>query len=312
MPEWTEFSVGEPYPYANDCRQFKVITHTTHIDTALSIIKNNGIRPSLIFDECRLNYQRVLVSWLSPNHWTPGYRYGNIQFEFPFRKLVHAKRFYWVEAIAYNTRACRILVTDLDRSSELEVYDPTAGNGPWWYDAANDVDYFNSNYCLEFMFESQIDLADATQLNFVKHHENQCANAKRDPYPCPEKGMRDLMGGSYFLTRAIATGLKIGDWPQLFYIEGRRLNPYIQMAFREFIQAIPVRNFSGPLHSTSPEAEPIAKSLASAYTFGHNVAPLANLFSSEENMIEATAVQFAKTLRCNDWRKIAAEFLDYQ
>ena len=47
--------------------------------------------------ESRLNTERILVTWLSPNDWTNagGFRYGNIAFELDWPDLVDGMRFYW-------------------------------------------------------------------------------------------------------------------------------------------------------------------------------------------------------------------------
>src|SRR4051794_25924403 len=100
MPAWSKFKVGVPATkgFNSDCQKFGTVSHTSHVDSALSILSRGEIRPYLVFDESLLNDQRILVSWLSPNHWHNGYRYGNIRFDFDFQSLIAGKHFYWVEA----------------------------------------------------------------------------------------------------------------------------------------------------------------------------------------------------------------------
>jgi hypothetical protein len=78
----------------------------------MSIVESGLIRKGLVFDESKLNKERILVTWFSPNYWGPGYRYGNVRFDVDFESMVSGKHYYWVESIAYGIAACRILVTD--------------------------------------------------------------------------------------------------------------------------------------------------------------------------------------------------------
>jgi hypothetical protein len=70
MTEWERFKIGNPsvrrYWTEPDCVPFDTVTHTSHIDSAIRIITEGEIQPSLVFDESILNTQRILVSWLSP------------------------------------------------------------------------------------------------------------------------------------------------------------------------------------------------------------------------------------------------------
>lgn len=98
---WKEFSVGAPSKYRaltnSDCVTFTEVSHVAHIDTAINILKARYLSAGLVFDESKLNKKRILVNWLSPNHWAPGYRYGNIKFDFLFKELIQEKKYYWVE-----------------------------------------------------------------------------------------------------------------------------------------------------------------------------------------------------------------------
>ena len=124
MSEWRKFKAGEPAytGFRSDCKPFSWVGHASHAHTAVDILKAGEIKPSLVFDESKLNTERILVTWLSPNDWWHGYRYGTTKFSFDFQKLVEGKKYYWVEAIAYNTAACRILITDKTRDG---LWNPT-------------------------------------------------------------------------------------------------------------------------------------------------------------------------------------------
>jgi len=122
-----------------DCsnwKQMSIATHVAHIHNALAALKKQAISRQLVTDECRLNAERLLVVWLSPNDWVEGFRYGNFAFTLDFDKLVRSKRAYWVGVMEYSPLACRILLTDKKRT-DLKEYDPEPGDGPWWHDVKN-------------------------------------------------------------------------------------------------------------------------------------------------------------------------------
>lgn len=140
-PEWQRFKIGTPSKtnWVNpDCQRLSTIFHIAHIPVAIDIIRDGYLEPRLICDKSKLNQRRITVTWLSPNSWNDGSRYGNVQFSFEWKKLVEGdgKRFYWVESIAYGVPACRILVTKQDHSSDPDLveFDPTVGDGPWWWE----------------------------------------------------------------------------------------------------------------------------------------------------------------------------------
>lgn len=93
-----------------------------HVSDAFRMLEDGRIRSNLIWDERKLNNTRTCVSWLSPNHWSDGSLYGNIEFHFDWRTLIEGKNFFWVEAMPYNPHAFRILITDKDAVSNLEPY----------------------------------------------------------------------------------------------------------------------------------------------------------------------------------------------
>ena len=117
MKDWEKFKIGKY------CNPFDLVSYTSHVNSAVDIIRDKEIRPSLVFDELKLNKYRILVSWLSPNYWG-GFRYGNIRFQFDFASLIRDRLYYWVECIAYKVPACRILITDINRDEMLQKYDP--------------------------------------------------------------------------------------------------------------------------------------------------------------------------------------------
>lgn len=198
---WEEFRVGNPSSNPNwtnpDCQELRTVSHVTHIPTARRIMEDGSLRADLVFDESKLNTERIRVVWLSPNDWTSagGFRYGNVRFQYDWKSLVQGKKYYWVESIAYGITACRVLVTTKDYSRMLEPYDPCAGDGPWWLDSKGNH-HWNGKHCLEIMFEEDIRLAEAHKVDFVDHHPRFC---NIDHKPCEYKGKSVTMAGPAFL-----------------------------------------------------------------------------------------------------------------
>ena len=125
MREWKQFAVGEPSASDNwtnvDCCPFEAVSHVCHINDAFRIFEDDEVRPSLVADESKLRTTRTSVTWLSPNTWVNGSRYGNISFNFNWSELIRGKNFYWVEAIThYRPAAFRIFITDGSPSMVLK------------------------------------------------------------------------------------------------------------------------------------------------------------------------------------------------
>jgi hypothetical protein len=172
--EWAKFRVGalgRGNNWTASCKPLDQISHVSHIHTALQIFAAGKINAGLVFDESLLNKRRIQVVWLSPNDWAYGSRYGNVRLYFDWKKLVEGMNYYWIESIAYNIPACRILVTEKDYCQRFPVYDPTKGDGPWWHRKSDDAHFWNGNFCLEIMLERDISLAEIQSFDFVTHHK---------------------------------------------------------------------------------------------------------------------------------------------
>lgn len=148
------------------------VFHITHEQHALRILEDSEISADLVKDESKLNKTRTRVVWLSPNVWKQGFRYGNIRFPVSWDTLIRGKRYYWVESIAYNTPACRILISD-NEYTELTPYDPATDNGPWIF--ADGKHYYNGDFCLEVLVDTNIPISNVSAIQLVDHHPNQCA-----------------------------------------------------------------------------------------------------------------------------------------
>lgn len=297
--EWTSFRVGEPSTdpsWTNmDCLPMRTVKHVTHIASAFQLIADARIIAGLVFDQSRLNTERVLVTWLSPNDWTGagGFRYGNVRFGFDWESIIEGKRFYWVESIAYGIPAARILVTDRDHSATLETYDPTAGDGPWWHDESSGVHYRNGKYCLEIMVEGDLELGGGCRIDFVDHHGRYCSIA---PHECQDLGRRRNEAGGVFIAELIARRLdplrlKWGDdlrdtVREVFRPIGRKL--------REVCEDL---GFSGLVEGSTSQAAPIARAILASYVCGDDdeLISLMRLFSSSDAVIESCRRLIADT-----------------
>jgi hypothetical protein len=296
MTEWEQFKVGQPSQRPNwtekDCQPFSTVSHTSHINPAVGIVEGTELRPSLVFDESILNQHRILVSWVSPNHWGTGFRYGTVKFDFEFSSLIHDRRFFWVEAIAYKVRACRILITDKDYSDILLPYNPSVPNGPWWFDDEYKRHYFNGNYCLEFMIEAPISLRYLSGFEFVKHHDQYCSMHRTSPSRCAELGLLASQGGARFLARAAVMNT---DLRAVFSNRLREVNTakmFLRSAFMQLITDMTGR--VEPSGNVSSNAIALSRAAMSAYTWGHR--DEAHFLAAKFKNYEALSTAVAKIL----------------
>jgi hypothetical protein len=308
MTEWERFKVGKPSTRPTwteqTCQPFSAVGHTSHIDLALRIINDREVRPSLIFDKSILNDQRILVSWISPNYWGPGFRYGNIRFQFAFDELITGRNYYWVESIAYGIAACRILITDVNRDTMLSRYDPTINNGPWWFDLKTGKHYFNGNHCLEFMVEAPLQTRNVRELDFVKHHTNYCSMHRTTPSRCAELGFNEAKAGAYFLTRAVVTGTELRSVLARSLGEHSSTASLLKSAYNHFIFDIIGRHDpSGTITSGSAEGIAVARAIMSAYTFGQlgEATLWANKFQDIQELTTATSSILTEATGFKDW-----------
>jgi hypothetical protein len=275
---WRKFSVGNPSENPRcpetDCDPFKEVWHVTHILNALTIIGQGTIRPQLVYDESILNTRRTLVNWVSPNHWFPGYRYGNVAFDFDWYQLIKGKWYYWVEWMDYSPNACRILVTDMDYDDDphLSPYDPTLGDGPWWWDEEEGIHYRNGTICLEFMLEFELFVADSTSINFVKHHDDLCCV---DRSCCPDLGRDKEDAAACLLAGIIAEDLDVTE----ISLDKHQL----RAAWSYLRDDCPTAGYEGDVGRSDAAAPSLACGAAYAY-YRHrkkDFRNLANLFYSQ-------------------------------
>lgn len=292
--EWQAFRVGKPSNRPNwtdpKCQSFSDISHVAHFNNAINIFQTGLINAGLVFDESLLNRSRILVVWLSPNDWhgAGGFRYGNVRFNFDWEKLISGKNYYWVESIAYGIPAARILVTDNDYSSRLSRYDPTIGDGPWWYKEDSNTHYRNGNMCLEFLFERNIYLDEITSFDFVTHHNKYCCI---DPGNCPDSGVSQYEAGSKFICALAALdNARI----KRFFEKHRDIIDIrtLKSLFSYFWQNVHTNiEFSGNITSTDDLAIPLGRAILNSYAHFNfeELDQLQTLFKKHRSIIDSCA-----------------------
>lgn len=301
-PPWKRFAVGKPGAFANDCRSLTTVSHVAHLETASRIIEDGRVRADLVFDESKLKKRRIRVVWLSPNDWTNagGFRYGNIRFTFRWESLIKGKSFFWVEHMTYQPEACRILVTDREHMKKLEPYDPTSGDGPWWH-APDGNHYWNGNYTLEIMFESDIDLKDAKDVDFVRHHPNRCSIDWRT---CPFKRVSADIAGARLLA-GLTARMIAAQVPGLLNEDGSAGNALegAMAAMTTTLRKATKGGSWGSITRASTMARAVARAALSALSnpdFAPDVRILALQFASEAELQGAVADAVAGLLGAAD------------
>ena len=307
--EWAKFKVGKLSTQRNwtnpDCQPFETISHVAHDDIARRIMSDGVIRSGLVCDESKLNTERILVSWLSPNDWNGagGFRYGNVRFQYGFDSLVTGKNYYWVENRAYGIEACRILITKENRSALLIPYDPTRRDGPWWHDTESNTHYRNGYYTLEFMFEKDLRVRDSTSLDFVKHHVNRC---NISPGSCPDRGISGPKAAMRFVAFLLADTCRL---PKELFTDTHNGSRFFNDDYfyhfgllRRFITDD--ATFTGSVLAASDTAQALIRAIFHAYADQHEdeVYRLAELFESGPELEAAIKDYSLARFKLTEWR----------
>jgi len=307
--EWNKFCVGVPSSKKNfsnpDCVPFSTISHVSHIHSALSIIRKNHLSAGLVIDKSILNKERILVNWLSPNHWSDGFRYGNISFDFPIDDIFPNKNIYWIESIAYGIPACRILITDKEYSS-LREYDPNIGDGPWWYNKENDTHYFNGKFCVEFMYENNLEITDETKISFVGHHPQWCADNRNNPSNCEDLGLISSKAGSLFISKVISSSIPIN---KKYFVKEEQEKPTIdfESACSTYLSKFYKieKDITGKLRYNDSKSIPFARALFTSYA-NQNVDEFnlfASYFKSSDDIKKVSIILLCNHFNISDWEK---------
>ncbi len=311
IDSWTEYGVQTPskkdkftgsYGLSLGCQPLKVVQHVAHVRHALDMLRDGRILPQLIYDESRLNSERILVVWLSPNDWSGagGYRYGNVAFELDWSRLTDGKRLYWVGVMDYRPPACRILITDQNRDGQLLPYRPADGDGPWWHDESHDIHFWNGRYCLELMLESTIPLDTVSSLKFVQHHPQRCSV---DPSACPDRGDDAGRGAARLLAGACAHRL-LDRQPSLWLNDDERPNKALKRAWGElsFRLTKGIRDWHGAVTRDDSAAAALARSVLASIGDRRKMdrRELVSLFRTADDVIEACAALIERGLDLPD------------
>lgn len=304
---WHAYKIGSPSTRANwvepTCRPCTEVSHVSHVETALRIVGAKQIKQGLVFDESMLNTERILVTWLSPNSWVNGFRYGNVRFTYNFADLIKDKHFYWVEDMtAYNPTACRILITSTDRSASLPTYDPNRGDGPWWFDSSSGTHYINGNYCLEFMVEDDLKVRKATGVDFVKHHSEWCSEHRTSPKDCDELGLSNGKGGARFLMLAAGRGVDLSLLRKSLIEEDGELSYRVKDALGWVAHKFQKLNYSANVKASSDTGKAVARAVLNALAIGQKSEAdlLASMFYSEGSLTKALASVIGESLGWDD------------
>ena len=280
--EWKEFEINN-----NNFDDFDTVSHVTHIDYALNIVRAGLLQPRLVGDKSKLNQRRILVSWLSPNDWFQGYRYGNVAFRFNWHKLVADRNVYWVEKMdEYRPVACRFLITEknYDGDKDFQRYDQTKDLGPWQYRKSDRRHYRNKSICLEFMIEAEVMIDDCLETNFVKHHPSFCCV---DPERCPTLGMSALQAGPLFLAGLLGQGLATDSLHMSLEKKGVSIaGTALRQAYQGVDDDLNGLKATGKVTSSDAVSTALARAVLSAYSRGDQTEKerLARLFASPEEL----------------------------
>lgn len=183
MPVWSSFGgrlTAAPAPFHAHWSSLDRVRHVTHVAQARRIVEDAGIVPGLV-SQGILASTRERVTWVSPNTWDAGARYGSVEFSFDWLPLVGARHLMWVEPIKYGLQTIRMLLTDRPAHwLPLGVlpYDPAIDDGPIQLLAG--TWYKRHDIVVEVMIDGDIPLSLCLELGFVNHHRDYCSLGLRN------------------------------------------------------------------------------------------------------------------------------------
>jgi len=309
VSEWEEFRVGALSTQRNwvnpDCQPLGVVYHVCHLQTGLRILEDGRIAADVVKDKSRLNTERVLVTWLSPNTWVRGYRYGNLRFAFDWENLIQGKRYYWVESMAYGIKAPRILVTEREHAG-LEPYDPTARDGPWWHDTSSDSHHWNGNYTLEIMLESDLEPSEWEKADFVDHYADGC---NIDWRTCPWRGKRARYFAPRFVAAVVARRLSASSL-RLAKLDDEGLVsdscPLFDACSDLWTALGKATSPGGELSGEDPSAQAVARAVLAAFAGedAEELKSLCRLYRSEEDLLDSCAQLIGKHFKVSGWQDL--------
>lgn len=311
---WAKFTIGRRLrTFENpSCQPLRSVWHVTHVPTALWIVEERRLRADLVFgkSKSKLDTKRIRVVWLSPNDWSNsgGFRSGNIRFRFDWAALIERKISYWVEEVPdRQIPTARILLTDAGRTIDLERYDPSAHDGPWWVSPLGEH-YWNGQCSLEVLVEDDIDLAQVTEIDFVRHHADLCRIAAG----CRWQGMLPEQAGAQFVAALVSRGMSL-DLPGFRLDAARGATPSDSLiaATRKLVFRCQVNDDAarGLIKSTDVAAPSFARAVLASYgnvMINDDFAVLARQFRSVTDLQDAIVSAIASASEIPE----LAEFVD--
>lgn len=235
---------------------------------------------------------KTLETSIQGNHWANGSLYGNIEFHFDWRDLIEDKKFFWVEAIAYNPHAFRILITDKKQVGDLEPYPVESGKGPLFFDKAAGQWYWNGNLTGEFMLDEDLPLRRATKIGFCGHHPNIC---RKDASACGDRDLKWNHAGAQLIGKAIAQGvLRSSSQRRRLFLDGDRLDSYSEYCVLDNLHKLRKLPANGNLKAGEEAALPLASAILDRFARGRKLDPLTNLFADSEQLELAMRIRMSK------------------
>lgn len=298
QPEWSKYKVGSLEDGHGSVSMLTTVSHTTHLNSATRIIEDARITAGLVYDESKLNRDRISVVWLSPNHWYHGFIYGNVRFVFNWSDIIEGARFYWVESMRqYSPHACRILVTYNDYSDKLSEYHPAESGGPWKLNEDESTHYWNGDYCLEIMLERDLLMSESIETNIVDHHGSICSI---NGAGCTDMGLRETDAAASFLAWLLASSID----PIELRIRRSKLPNYWISLWRKLSEI--ETPYVGPITHRMLAANPLTKSVLNLYARGRKaeLRVLARLFKSRNELIISSAIVLSGAFGIDRWQDL--------
>gem|GEM_PF-7085610 len=239
------------------------VTHVTHIENAIGIIKAGKIRAQPISGNSELNDGTTKVVWFSPNAWL-GSIYGNVAFHFDFASLLADCNCYFVEEPEFEIKTYRYLITDKKYQS-LQLYNPDAGdNGPWWMDSETHEYFYGEGCTIQFVVDTDVPINERVQIDFVAHSHDKCIVEK----DCASRGWPAQRGGAHFFMHAVARAANLSAAKGNLMANGK-FSAGVQGALEHLRGSIENRaSCAGKVRSSDPIAAPLARAILNAFANG--------------------------------------------
>ncbi|WP_233206470.1 hypothetical protein, partial [Haliangium sp. UPWRP_2] len=146
---------------------------------------------------------------------------------------------------------------------------------------------WNGEYCLEVMYEGDLDLDRASKVDFVRHHERMC---NIDAKKCVYRGASDDSGGSEFIVSLASRHLKL-NLPGLVETKdkGMRASSALYGAVGKLTRSCAGLNIAtwGSISSTDPSAISLGRAVLNSIgnrAMQSDTANLACLFKSTDDL----------------------------